>query len=66
MEELVNVEGLRKEVTSKPVPCGDAVTTTYFAADGTIVRQDTNIQVSEAFMATVESEMRAAMNGQAS
>jgi hypothetical protein len=36
---------LRKQETSEPVPCGTCITTTFFASDGEMVRQDIKVVV---------------------
>ena len=34
------------DIHAEAIPCGQSVTTTYYRADGTILRQDVEIHVS--------------------
>ncbi len=51
MSEVADITGCEKRETIKDVECGKIVTTEYFSADGTLVRKDVNVQVSEIYLA---------------
>jgi hypothetical protein len=51
MSEVADITGCRKVETVKDAECGKIVTTEYFSEDGTLVRRDCNVQVSEEYMA---------------
>ena len=47
--QLDGTERIEKEITE--IDCGKCVKTSYFNADGVMVRSDVNIEVSEEFLA---------------